>query len=220
VTAGAQATAPPAVLLGHALGGRCCRVVDEHGAVLPLPTTRWLADARPDDEGLLEQCDAATLDVGCGPGRLTAALAARGVPALGIDVAAVAVAMARRRGAAVLRRDVFGPLPREGRWPRVLLADGNVGIGGDPRRLLRRVAGLLAPGGRGVVEVAAPGRGLLCRRIRLEVDGPHGRRSSAWFPWAVLGADSVGAVAESAGLRSRGVRERDGRFVALLDAPR
>jgi SAM-dependent methyltransferase len=219
-TVGVQAPPRPAVLLGEALGGLRCRVVDEHGAQLPLPTARWVADAHPSDEGLLEECDAATLDVGCGPGRLTAALAARGVPALGIDVAAVAVAMARRRGAPVLCRDVFGPLPREGGWPRVLLADGNIGIGGDPWRLLHRVAALLGPGGRAVVEVAPPGRGLLRRRIRLEVDGPRGRRCSAWFPWATVGAESVGAVAETAGLRPSGVRERDGRFVALLEAAR
>ena len=36
------------------------------------------------------------------------------------------------RGATVLQRDIFGPLPGEGRWGTALLFDGNVGIGGDP----------------------------------------------------------------------------------------
>jgi SAM-dependent methyltransferase len=219
MTAGTQDPAPPAVLFGQALRGLRCRVVDEKGAAQPLPTAHWVGDAHPADEVLLEHCDAATLDVGCGPGRLTAALADRGVPALGVDVAAVAVAMARRRGAMVLRRDVFEPLPREGGWPRVLLADGNIGIGGDPYALMCRLATLLSPGGRAVVEVAPPGHGLQCRRIRLEVDGPHGPRCSGWFPWATVGAEAVRAVSEAAGLRPRGVCERAGRFVAVLDRP-
>ena len=42
-----------------------------------------------------------------------------------------------RRGGAALRRDVFAPLPGEGRWYTALLADGNVGIGGDPVALLQ-----------------------------------------------------------------------------------
>ena len=55
-------------------------------------------------------------------------------------------------------RDVFGPLPGEGRWDTALLADGNIGIGGDPVALLARVRELLAPEGRVVVDLAAPGR--------------------------------------------------------------
>ena len=56
-------------------------------------------------------------------------LVQRGVPALGVDQSATAVALARRSGAPALRRDVFDPLPGTGRWHDVLLADGNVGLG-------------------------------------------------------------------------------------------
>ena len=52
----------------------------------------------------------------------------------------------------MLRRDVFARVPGEGRWSHVLLADGNIGIGGDPLRLLERAAGLLAAGGTVLVE--------------------------------------------------------------------
>ncbi|MFB9332053.1 methyltransferase domain-containing protein, partial [Actinoplanes octamycinicus] len=90
----------------------------------------WCDDHRPGDTGLLDRCRGATLDVGCGPGRLTAALLRLGRAALGIDVSAAAVRLARARGATALRRDVFAPLPGQGRWEHLLLADGNLGIGG------------------------------------------------------------------------------------------
>src|SRR5262249_61510991 len=75
-----------------------------------------------------------TLDVGSGPGRLTVALAECGIPALGIDVTPYAVHLARAAGALTLLRDVFGRVPGAGRWMTVLLADGNIGIGGEPVR--------------------------------------------------------------------------------------
>ena len=65
-------------------------------------------------EGELADCRGATLDPGCGPGRLTAALAGRGVPTLGIDAAAAAVAWTIERGGRALRRDIFEPPPGGG----------------------------------------------------------------------------------------------------------
>ena len=46
----------------------------------------------------------------------------------------------------MVRRDVFARVPGEGRWVRMLVADGNVGIGGDPAMLLARTARLLSVG--------------------------------------------------------------------------
>ncbi|HEX5199142.1 MAG TPA: methyltransferase domain-containing protein [Actinoplanes sp.] len=135
----------------------------------------WSQDHLPGDEALLARCDGPTLDVGCGPGRLAGSLARRGCPALGIDISDVAVRLARRRGATALRRDVFGPLPGAGRWQHVLLADGNIGIGGDPARLLRRCRRLLAPHGRLHVEAAAPGTaGWSGPAVVTPVSGPEG----------------------------------------------
>jgi hypothetical protein len=52
-----------------------------------------------------------------------------------------------------LCRDVYAaPLPGEGRWRRVLLADGNIGIGGDPPRLLRRCRRLAGAAGLRVLD--------------------------------------------------------------------
>src|SRR5207247_1691171 len=81
---------------------------------------------------ILAAVDGPVIDLGCGPGRLVLSLARRRVPALGVDTSPSAVALARSRGAAALQRDLFGPLPGEGRWGTAPLFDGNVGIGGAP----------------------------------------------------------------------------------------
>ncbi|MBO0706067.1 MAG: class I SAM-dependent methyltransferase, partial [Candidatus Dormibacteraeota bacterium] len=132
----------------------------------PLRVDDWL-HARPGDASIVERCRGATLDVGSGPGRLTVALAERGVPVLGIDVTPYAVEFARTAGALTLLRDVFEHVPGAGRWMTVLLADGNIGIGGDPAALLRRVAELLTPRGRAIVEIQPPGAALRLDRVRL-----------------------------------------------------
>ena len=114
-------------------------LVAADGQVLPLAIQRYLADADPVDRTVLDLCVPPVLDVGCGPGRIVHALSAAGLPALGVDIADVAVALTQQRGAPALIRSVFERVPGEGRWPTVLVLDGNVGIGGD-------VAGLLTAG--------------------------------------------------------------------------
>ena len=68
---------------------------------------------------------------------------------------------------AILRRNIFDPMPGEGSWDTVLLADGNIGIGGSPVNLLRRAAELLDLTGRVVCDLAAPGTGVLRHHARL-----------------------------------------------------
>jgi SAM-dependent methyltransferase len=162
-----------------------------------LEPRHWCAPRTPGDETLLSRCQGPTLDVGCGPGRLVAALTRIEVPALGVDICAEAVRQARRRGAPARRACVFGPLAAQGRWRHVLLADGNIGIGGDPQRLLRRCRQLLAPGGDILVEVDPPGSGSWRGQAALRHDGHTGSP----FPWAALAADDLEPVAGEAGMR-------------------
>lgn len=202
----------PVDLFDAALAGASCRLHGLPQGSVDLPISRWRADFDPGDDALLSPCFGPTLDIGCGPGRLTYALASRGVAALGIDIAPGAVRQTQQRGAQALQRDVFGPLPAEGRWSSVLLADGNIGIGGDPARLLRRVFELLAPGGQAVVELAEPGVGMSVHEVQLEVAG----RWSTPFGWAIVGAESLAALAEVAALRMLDVSCSDGRWFATL----
>ncbi|MFC9927800.1 class I SAM-dependent methyltransferase, partial [Streptomyces sp. NPDC127190] len=125
------------------------------GWLLPLEVERWCARADAVDLGVLDRCEGAVLDVGCGPGRLVAELAARGRTVLGIDVSDAAVEHTVRLGGPALCRSVFEPLPGTGRWDTVLLMDGNIGIGGGPAAPPPPGAGGGGPGGVLIAETVA-----------------------------------------------------------------
>jgi SAM-dependent methyltransferase len=194
-------------LTGHAQA----EIEHADGGTTPLRVDDWLR-LRPGDDSLIERCVGPTLDVGSGPGRLTVALSERGIPALGIDVTPYAVRIARAAGALALLRDVFARVPGTGRWMSVLLADGNIGIGGDPAALLRRMAELLAPLGQAIVEVQQPGAKLRCERVRLR----QGTEAGDWFPWAYVGVDQVAAIAAEAGFSPAETWSCDGRWFMTL----
>jgi SAM-dependent methyltransferase len=219
-------------MLGHlydrALGGERCWIRHEDGEVRPLPAHRWLGarclsdgsagsrDACEEvfDEAVTQMCTGPTIELGCGPGRLVAKLIRRGIPALGIDRSATAIRLAGRGGAPALLSDVFEPLPGMGRWQTVLLVDGNVGLGGDPRRILGRAAELLRSRGRCVAEFDAETIGICARWVRLE----SAREVGPWFRWASVGVDSAATLAAQVGLTLTGVRLIGGRVIASLVA--
>ncbi|MFC7894172.1 class I SAM-dependent methyltransferase [Streptomyces sp. NPDC057381] len=184
------------------------------GRLLPLDVERWCARADAVDLEALDRCEGAVLDVGCGPGRLVAALAARGRTVLGIDVSEAAVARTVRIGGQSLRRSVFEPLPGEGRWGTVLLMDGNIGIGGDPGALLARVAALLAPGGLLIAETA---RTDVDERAYVQlVDDTDGHPPGSPFPWARIGTRALRRRAAAGGWRTAAQwTSGERRFVAL-----
>ncbi|GAA0459183.1 methyltransferase type 12 [Actinoplanes capillaceus] len=185
------------------------------GNVLRFDPGAWCQDVIAGDVALLDRCTGPTLDVGCGPGRLTSALAGSGRPALGIDISATAVRLARRRGATALRRDVFGPVPGTGRWRHLLLADGNIGIGGNPRRLLRRCRELLGPDGFLHAELAPPGTPAWSGIATVQTPTGHGRT----LRWACVPVDGLAALASAAAMRVLETGTEEGRWFATL-APR
>ncbi len=199
-------------VFANALDGEPTVVVGIGDEPMVLPVHLWSRTADDSDHTLLALCDGPTLDVGCGPGRLTEALATRGHIALGLDVVRTAVTMTRERGVPALRRDIFDRLPGEGRWHTVLLADGNIGIGGDPVRLLQRARTLLSPGGRVVVELDGPGAAVVSCWAALEASD----RRSRPFRWATLGVDDIASVAAAAGDAEQRLHRVDQRWAAVL----
>lgn len=199
-------------MFARALLGEPTSVVGLDGTPSPLPMASWLRPADSADHRMLALCEGPTIDIGCGPGRMTVALSELGHLSLGIDVVPEAVELTRRRGASALRRDVFDRLPGEGRWQSALLADGNVGIGGDAVRLLRRVRRLLAPAGRVLCELHPEVDG--AGRVRLEGLGT----TSAWFPWAFVARTGLPGVATGAGLVVEDTWQSGARHFAALVA--
>src|SRR5581483_5287197 len=177
------------------------------GELLPFDIARCHGPSTDDDHLALEAVPGPVIDLGCGPGRLVLSLARRRVPALGVDSSPEAVALARSRGASVLLRDVFGPLPGEGRWETALLFDGNIGIGGDPSRLLHRCRSLLGRHGQLVVEVDPRERGM--RRVVARLERDEFRTRS--FPWAVVGRGAIAKIATTAGFSVAHIAETPSR---------
>jgi len=183
------------------------------GRAQRLPLHKWLAPVDAADRVVLAQATAPVLDIGCGPGRHLAALAAAGHDGLGLDLSPVAVRLARARGAEAILRSVFADVPRAGTWKTALLLDGNIGIGGAPEALLDRARALVAPGGAVLVETGPPAAPTRRIRVRLETRA----EISPWFGWATVGAQGLAALADTAGLQMRATTEAGGRWFVRLE---
>ncbi len=198
--------------VARALAGHPAELVRSDGGIAPLDVDRWRGAAAGEDRWLLGRCRGATIDLGCGPGRLLEALSARGVPVLGVDLAPEAIAQCRRRNVPALRADVFDPLPDEGAWAHALLADGNLGIGGDPVALLRRAAALISPTGSVIVELDVSEPGLWCGHAQLRTRHITGNP----FPWAAAGMAALPRLAARAGLRPSLIYRGSRSFAELV----
>ncbi|CAN5577754.1 class I SAM-dependent methyltransferase [soil metagenome] len=167
--------------------------------VVRLEIERFLAGADASDVAVVEDATGPVLDIGCGPGRMVHAAIMAGHMTLGIDISPTAVRLAQEHGLPVLCRSIFQGLPAEGDWGTVLLIDGNIGIGGDPRALLARCAELVRNvGGRIFVEAH---RETARDRVFDGVVVDDLDRESLPFPWAEVGAAALRRYARLAGLR-------------------
>jgi SAM-dependent methyltransferase len=202
-------------LYERALAGEPCWIRHQHGDLVPLPVDRWLGRRLTDDTfdtAVLQLCCGPVLDIGCGPARLVAQLAKEGICALGVDQSPVAIELARRSGASAVRCDIFYALPLLQHWRTALLIDGNVGIGGDPHRLLGKVRELLGTDGRCLVEFETTTTGIRKVMVRLESASQVG----PWFPWATVGVDSAHELARDCGFEVERLCMVDDRVVASL----
>jgi SAM-dependent methyltransferase len=182
------------------------------GRVASMEVERWI-ESDEVDRALVARTRGPVLDVGCGPGRLVRAAILQGRTALGVDVSEAATRYATSRGLPVLRRSVFAPIPGDGGWGAILLADGNIGIGGDPVALLRRCAELAAGEGRIHVETDADPDA--DRHYLARLSDAAGRRGPV-FPWSQLGARRLIAVAAEAGLVVEEAWSLAGRSFSVL----
>ncbi|WP_405143028.1 hypothetical protein OG589_36875 [Sphaerisporangium sp. NBC_01403] len=92
------------------------------------------------------------------------------------------------------------------------LADGNIGIGGDPEALLRRARELVRSGGTVITEVLPPQTASRVDRVRLRRGGAAGE----WFTWATVSAADMPDLARDAGFTRTGCWSRSGRWFAHL----
>lgn len=179
------------MIFDHAYRGRRLRATTGDGVdPLRVTTDLWRRPADAVDRLVVARCQSPVLDLGCGPGRMVAALIDSGRPALGVDLSAAAVEASNARGAPALRRDIAGPLPGEGRWGTVLLMDSNLGLGGDVDGLLRRCASLVVAGGLIICETDPEHRVDDSHRVRLSAG-----RAQGYIRWARIGADALAARA-------------------------
>jgi SAM-dependent methyltransferase len=192
------------------------RAADRPDDVQEYDVARWSAAADATDMSLFRDVDGPIIDLGCGPGRMLIAARELGVPALGVDLSDAAVHIARRSGADVLLGSVFDAVPNEGGWDTAFLIDGNIGIGGDPQRLLERARDIVRKGGSIVVETNLdPDADRVFVATVTDADGGL----SARFPWAAIGRAGLLRYARSAKLTLRGSWTDDGRTFCRFATP-
>jgi SAM-dependent methyltransferase len=116
----------------------------------------YLSTASPLGRFLSDVSGGVALDVGCGPGNILPALAARVDFAMGIDASRISVELARQRCVALRARVVLGDalhLPVGDASMDVVLASGILHHTGCARGGFRELARVLARGGRTYVSL-------------------------------------------------------------------
>lgn len=176
------------------------QLLSDCGLTIDLDIARFCDEPNRGERRFLKILDGPVLDVGCGPGRAAAFLREQGVAALGLDISAALVDLARSNGALCVHQSIFETVPFESRWHEVLLLDGNIGIGGDPVKMLERLRHIVRPNGRAFIEVApsGPTRQVVVREHRGGFTGEP-------FSWAVVSMDGFDDLLPGTGWTCRHV---------------
>ncbi|MCU1563080.1 MAG: hypothetical protein JWN05_1459 [Arthrobacter sp.] len=187
------------------------------GCEVTLDVLGWCSETSVLERNLLQTLQGPVLDIGCGPGRMLSAARSLGLSALGIDTSAEAVNLACGRGARALEQSVFAPVPQSGNWRSALLLDGNIGIGGNVARLLRRCRQLITPLGTLLVEVDPDDD--IDAAYQAVLEDSEGNRSEP-FAWARTGRRGLEARATAAGWALAPTEHLQGRtFCRLSPVP-
>lgn len=138
------------------------------------------------------------LDLGCGDGRVTAALAAQGADVLGVDADAAMVERTAARGVEAQVADARTLDGVDGPFDAVF-SNAVLHWVDDPDAVARAVAGVLRPGGVFVAEQGGHGNVAAVRvALRAALDG-HGLAGVAVPSWSFPTADAAAATLEDAG---------------------
>lgn len=203
------------------------------------------------DDALLDACRGRVLDVGAAAGRHPLALQARGMDVTAVDVSPMCVDLMRERGVHHAHEaDAWslmdGPAdvpPFDSPFDTVLFGMQSIGITGHVdglERMLRALArpgGLLAPGGRVLLDSSAPVGPGFSRRIDFRVPGrdapadpdawvagesavafSHRGWRGAPFAWLYVGSEALAVVAAECGFSTRVLARLHGspEFAAVL----
>lgn len=145
------------------------------------------------------------LEIGCGPGLLTQAMAERGVQMTGLDKSAKMVARARRNAAecTFVRGDAFA-LPMANDSQALAFAASVINVVPEPEKLVQEMARVVRPGGHVAVLFPTPRLGVDAAKIA-QNQAISGMSRAALLFWGgkakKLEAAAVAAMVEAAGLR-------------------
>jgi SAM-dependent methyltransferase len=164
-----------------------------------------------------------TLDIGCGAGRVGLYLQERGLDVVGIDVSALALEVARRRGVKDVRELSITQVNSSlGRFDTIVMFGNNFGLFGSPRRarwLLRRFRSLTSEDARILAESRNPydtdaehhlayhernrRRGRMAGALRIRIR--HRSFATPWFDYLIVSPEEMEAIVEGTGWRLRDV---------------